>query len=129
MRTELPLTFVVLGLLLFSLSGLGCSGTRVHRVATGPHSSEEHGLPLYASENVPFEYDEIGIVRVVGWSKFAFPEPEPLIKQLAAEAMMLGADAIIGVQLVECGTLFVLGHAMTTAEGLAVAARRRQMPQ
>jgi len=106
----------------------GCAGLNTYRVATGPDPFHKYDLPIYATENVPFEYEELGIVRAVGWVYNAWPDQSKCVEAMVKDAKSLGADAVIRVKILPFawsdGFMLVLGSGGVDVQGVAVKIKR-----
>ena len=106
----------------------GCAGLETYRIATGPEPFHRYDLPIYATESVPFEYEELGIVRGVAWAKWAWPDQTKCVEAMVKEAKALGADAVIGVSVTSSvwsdGFVLVIGNGILEVQGVAVKVKR-----
>lgn len=106
----------------------GCSGIHMYKIATGSTPFQDYGLPIYATENVPFEYEELGVVRVDAWVCETYPKEATYMTNLVRAAKELGADAIVRFKLenfgLSGGFMLVLSNGHTVAEGVAVKIKR-----
>ncbi len=113
-----------LAILILVVLSAGCAGLNSYRLATGPAPFHKFDLPIYATENVPFEYQELGIVRGVGWVSHGWPDQTQCAEAMVNEAKQMGADAVIGVRVVpfteSSGFLIVGCSGVVDIQGVAV---------
>ena len=117
-------------LTVLAVAGLlaGCAGTASYKFATGAAAKANYGIEIYATDNVPFEYAELGIVRGEAWLTGGWPDEKMYVEGIVKEAKALNADAVINYresrfQVVE-GFLLIIGHHVVEAEGVAVKIKR-----
>ena len=99
----------------------GCAGTASYKFATGPAAKVNYGIEIYATDNVPFEYTELGIVRGVGCSAETWPTEQMYVEGMVKEAKALNADAVINVRLIPFTTF---SRVFVEAQGVAVKIKR-----
>ena len=122
-RVSLIAALCAVGLLL-----TGCVGLETYRIATGPTPFIKYDIPVYATDNVPFEYTELGIVRAVPWVLGGWPTESVYMEAVVKEAKALGADAIIDFRVTpftnQGGFMLIVWSGVIDAQGVAVKIKR-----
>lgn len=104
----------------------GCATGRVVPVATRTPASFGH-IKLYGTDNVPFEYEELGVIGQLYDKQFSMDQ---CLRMFAEEAEKLGADAILNFRVepgeAYGGFILVLGdhYAHVTLTGVAVRIKK-----
>ncbi len=71
-----------------------------HSISTGGRMSPDWaGLKLYATDNVPFEYEEIGFICVNEMSRDRKPDDKAMCAKFRDKALALGADAVVNFRM------------------------------
>ena len=116
------------GLVCVAVGLLSGCGTASYKFATGPTAKANYGIEIYATDNVPFEYTELGIVRGEAEWAFAWPDEQMYMEGVIKEAKALNADAVINFHLNRhsnsSGFILVVGKCLVDAEGVAVKIKR-----
>ena len=121
------LVWMVLRSLLVSVLS-GCACVERCKIATGPTPFVKYEIPVYATESVPFEYTEIGIVQIAPTQVGSFAEVSKYMEEFVGEAKRLGADAVINFHVTRFATaggfMLVLPNCRVEMEGVAVKIKR-----
>lgn len=106
----------------------GCAGTLSSKLATGAAAKANYDIQIYATDNVPFEYTELGIVRGMSWVDLGHPTEATYMDAVVKEAKSMGADAIINFHLSSTynsgGFVLVVWANIVEAQGVAVKIKR-----
>ena len=95
-------------------------------IGSGPNTPKSWGIPVYATDSVPFEYEEIAFITAApGPQHFEYPD-EKALELFRKEMEKYRPDAIIKfrVERRQTSAHLVLMHYDTYVSGVAVKIKR-----
>ena len=92
-----------------------------HSIPIADRATPEWGsLKVYATDNVPFEYEEIGFVTIsYHTNRYGEPNEKDMLSKFRDRALEMGADAVLNFRYEALG-LYYLTH----VSGVAVKIKR-----